>query len=117
MHEIVFAIPVVPGKEDLDRRILDELAGTRRDEYDAALRDAGIARQSVWHQQSPDGILALVHIVADNPDGAQRFSSSNAPLNAWFRSQMKEVHGVDISQPLPPIRKVHDTATIAEVNA
>jgi hypothetical protein len=26
---------------------------------------------------------------------------------------MKEVHGVDISQPLPPIHKIHDIETIA----
>ena len=108
MAEIVFAIPVVPGKEELDRQTLDDMAVSRRDEYDAALREAGITRQAVWHQETPDGILALVYITADDPDAAQRFSSSDAPLNRWFREQMKEVHGIDISQPLPAVRNVHD---------
>ena len=109
MPEIVFAIPVVPGKEQLDRQTLAEMTGARRNEYEASLKDAGIKRQAVWHQQTPDGTLALVYIMADDPDAAQRFSSSDAPLNRWFREQMQEVHGVDISQPLPPVSKVHDS--------
>jgi hypothetical protein len=109
MPEIVFAIPVVPGKEELDRQTLAEMTGARQIEYEASLKAAGITRQAVWHQQTPDGTLALVYVVADDADAAQRFSSSDAPLNRWFREQMKEVHGVDISQPLPPVRKVHDS--------
>ena len=31
--------------------------------YEAALKDAGITRQAVWHQQTPDGgTLAIVYI-------------------------------------------------------
>jgi hypothetical protein len=30
------------------------------------------------------------------------------PFNAWFREVMKEVHGVDISQPGPPATQVLD---------
>ncbi len=54
-----------------------------------------------------------MYIVANDTDAAQRFSSSDAPLNRWFRELMQEVHGVDISQPLPPLHKVHD-ARVAE---
>ena len=113
MHEIVFAIPVAPGKEDLDRRVLDEIASARRDDYDASLGDCGIVRQAVWHQETPE---------APSPSSTSSRSiptlrSDSAPrsrVNAWFRAQMKEVHGVDISQPLPPVRKVHDSAVAGE---
>jgi hypothetical protein len=30
------------------------------------------------------------------------------PLNTWFRDQMEEVHGVDISQGAPRATNVHD---------
>ena len=53
MTEIVFALPIVRGKEDLYRQTWDELAGARRDEYAAAIKDAGMTRQAVWHQQMP----------------------------------------------------------------
>jgi hypothetical protein len=109
MTEIVFAIPIVHGKEDLDRQTRDEMAGARRDEYEAALKDAGITRQAVWHQQTPNGgTLAIVYIEATDPDAHQRFVSSDADISRWFVQQMQEVHGRDVSQPPLPVELVHD---------
>ena|SRR5881392_4153308 len=109
MAEIVFAIPIVRGKEDLDRQTRDEMAGARRDEYEAALKDAGITRQTVWHQQMPDGgTLAIVYVEATDPDAHQRFTSSDGDINRWFVRQMQEVHGRDVSQPPLPVELVHD---------
>jgi hypothetical protein len=109
MTEIVFAIPIMPGKEDLDRQTRDEMADARRDEYVAALRDAGITREAVWHQQMPDGgTLAIVYIEATDPDAHQRFTSSDADISRWFVQQMQEVHGRDVSQPPLPVELVHD---------
>lgn len=110
MAEIVFAVPVLPGKEELDRRTMDEMAESRRDEHKAALREAGIRRQAVWHQETPDGTLAIAYIEADNPDAAHRFTSSDAAISRWFVEKMKEVHGIDVSQPPPPVNKVHDVS-------
>jgi hypothetical protein len=107
--EIVFAIPVMHGKEDLDRQTRDEMAGARRDEYVAALKDAGITRQAVWHQRLPDGgTLAIVYIEASDADAQQRFVSSDADFNRWFVEQMQEVHGRDVSEPPLPVDLILD---------
>jgi hypothetical protein len=104
-----FSIPIVRGKEELDRRTLDEMLDDRREEYQAALRQAGITRQAIWHQDTPDGTVAVVYVEGDDPQaGIARFSTSDEPLNTWFREQMKEVHGVDISQAELHATKVHD---------
>ena len=109
MTEIVFATPVVHGKEDVDRQTRDEMAGARRDEYVAALKDAGITRQAVWHQQMPGGgTVAIVYIEAADPDAHQRFTSSDGEINRWFVQQMQEVHGRDVSRPPLPVELVHD---------
>jgi len=109
MAEFAFSIPVMPGKEDLDRNTMDELLVERRDEYEAALRQAGIRRQVVWHQQTPDGTVAVVYVEADDPEAAlSKFGSSDEPLNAYFRDRMEEVHGIDISETTPRATKVHD---------
>ena len=47
MAGFAFSIPVVPGKGELDLSALDEMCGARRDEYEAALRDAGITRHAI----------------------------------------------------------------------
>ena len=108
MPAFAFALPVIAGKERSDREALDEMSGTRRAEYEDALRTAGITRQTVWHQETPDGTLAIAYVEADDEAAIGSFASSEAPLNTWFRERMKEVHGVDISQPFPPVKKVHD---------
>ena len=108
MPGFAFAMPVVTGKEEFDRKTLEEIAGPRLAEHEAAMRDAGITRHAAWHQQTPDGRLAVVYMEASAETAIGRFSASDAPFNTWFREAMKEVHGVDISQPLPPATKVMD---------
>lgn len=108
MPALAFAIPILPGKEALDRDTFHELEDARRDDYEAALRDAGVTRHIVWHQETPDGTIAVVYMEADDEAGVAKFASSDAPLNRWFRDQMKEVHGIDISQSGAPPKQVHD---------
>lgn len=109
MTEIVFATPVVHGKEELDRQTRAEMAGARRDEYEAALKEAGVTRQAVWHQQMPDcGTLAIVYVEAGDPDAHQRFVNSDADISRWFVERMQEVHGRDVSQPPLPVEMILD---------
>ena len=109
MTEIVFAIPIMHGKEEVDRQTRDEMAGARRDEYAAALKDAGITRQAVWHQRMPDGgTLAIVYIEGTDPDAHQRFVSSDADISRWFVQRMQEVHGRDVSEPPLPVELILD---------
>jgi hypothetical protein len=109
MPEIVFATPVVRGKEELDRQTRDEMANARREEYAAELKEAGIKRQAVWHQQMPGGgTLAIVYIEAADPDAHERFASSDSDISRWFRERMQEVHARDVSQPPLPVELVHD---------
>ncbi|HEY3192056.1 MAG TPA: DUF6176 family protein [Solirubrobacterales bacterium] len=109
MTEIVYAIPIVRGKEDLYRQTWDELEAHRRHEYAAALKDAGITRQAVWHQQTPDGrTLAIVYMEATDPDAPQRLTSSDADISRWFVQRLQEVYGRDFTQPALPVELDHD---------
>jgi hypothetical protein len=107
--EIVFAIPVMRGKEDFDRQMRDEMTGARREEYEAALKEAGITRQAVWHQQTPDGgTLAIVYVEASDADAHRRFISSDTDISRWFVEEMQGIHGRDVSQPPLPVELVID---------
>ena len=109
MAEIVYALRILPGKEDFYRQTTDEIAGARRDEYAAAWKDAGVTRQAVWHQQTPDGrTLAIVYIEATDPEAPQRFVSSDADINRWFVERMQEVYGRDFTHPPLPVELDHD---------
>jgi hypothetical protein len=108
MAEVAFAIPVLQGQEQLDRETFQELEGARRTEYEAALAEAGITRHAVWHQETPEGTLAIVYMQANDETGVGKFAASEAPLNRWFREQMKQVHGIDIAEAGSPPKRVHD---------
>lgn len=109
MSAIAFVLPIVPGKEELDRSTLEEMMGARRDEHEAAMRRDEITRHAAWHQETPDGTVAVVYIEADDPEAAMRgFGSSDEPFNRWFRERMQEVHGIDISGPGLRVEQVLD---------
>ncbi len=103
MAAVAFALPVVPGKEEMDRDAFEEMRGSRREEYEDARRAAGIKREAVWHQETPQGTLAVVYLEADDFGAAmQAIGTSEAPFDRWFRNTMEQVHGIDLAESAPP---------------
>lgn len=104
MPAMAFAVPVLPGKEDEHRQLDEELMGSRRPEYTASRKRLGIHREASWHQQTPDGTLALIYIEADDPGAAMAgMGSSDDPFDVWFRGRVSDIFGIDLSQPGPPL--------------
>jgi hypothetical protein len=110
---LVFALPILPGKEDIDREMLAQLSapGPQRDAYVAARRAQGIARETVWHQVTPDGTLAIIVLEGDDVQSALMTSAtSDDPFHRQFREFVKDVHGVDLaSDPPPDVQVISDT--------
>ena len=99
MPSVAFCAPIIPGKEETDRQGFEEVLGARREEYDASRRRAGITREMVWHQETPDGTVAVVYLEADDiPASMQAIATSDDPFDQWFRELLKEVHGMDLSE-------------------
>jgi hypothetical protein len=115
MREIAFAVPIVPGKEPLDRQVMAELEGSRRQELEDVMREVGITRHAVWHQRTPDGTIAVVYMTVENDDAERRFVESDADVIRYFVEQMKEVHGMDISASGPEVEKIFDVGVEAGV--
>lgn len=109
MSAVAFAIPILPGKEETDREMFEELQGPRRDEYEAARRRHGFTREAVWHQQGRDGIVAVVYLEAEDIGAAmEQVALSEEPFDQWFRERIQEVHGVNLADPQPPPQQVLD---------
>jgi hypothetical protein len=103
MPAVAFCAPILPGKEETDRKGFEEVLGPRREEYDASRRRAGITREMVWHQETPDGTVAVVYLEADDiPASMQALATSDDAFDKWFRELVKEVHGIDMSEGGPP---------------
>ena len=77
MPALGFVVPVLPGKEQADLDWMEEMTGPRREEYEAAWKQLGVTRHTVWHQQTPAGTVAVVHMEADDiPRAMQGITSS-----------------------------------------
>jgi hypothetical protein len=101
----VFVLPIVPGKEDLDRESLQQMAapGPAHDAYVEARRSQGITREAVWHQRTPMGTFAIVLMEGDDIAAAMgAMITGQDPFNTQFRQFVKEVHGVDLAADAPP---------------
>ena len=99
MTMIAMALPILPDKQEQWRSFVSELQGPRREQFDASRRQMGV-RERTFMQQTPMGNLVIVTLEGDDPMGAfARFAQGQDEFTQWFLQQVKEVHGVDLSQP------------------
>jgi hypothetical protein len=110
MPALNFVVPVLPGKEQTDLDWMEEMTGPRREEYESSWRQLGVSRHAVWHQQTPDGMVAVVYMEADDiPRAMEGIASSDDPFHQWFRGRVQDVHGIDLqSGPPPQSQQIHD---------
>jgi hypothetical protein len=100
MASYAFAIPIRPEMVERDRELAKELNGPRKAEFAASRARAGITSERVWVQQTPQGTLAVVVLEGDDIGRALGvIASSQDPFDVWWRAQILEIHGVDLSQP------------------
>ena len=98
------AAPIKPGKVDAWEAWMAELNGPRKAEFDDMNQRHGLTTHAVWLQANPDG-SHLVVVVFDGP-GASTFvhdvAGSDHEFDGWFRSNIENVHPMDLSAPPPP---------------
>ncbi len=110
MQTIAFAAPLLPGKTDADREALAACAnGDRRADHEASRQRAGITRESVWIQSTPDGDVAVVVIESPDIQAAMgALATSDDRFDQWFRQHILEVHGMDMTEESQPPEQVLD---------
>jgi hypothetical protein len=78
-------------------------------EHDAVFMDAGITREQVWIQHSPQQNQDFAVASYETSDPEQSFKVLAASKEPWaikFREHLKNVHGMDIAQSLPQINEL-----------
>src|SRR4051794_40242758 len=102
MASLASAFPILPGKLEQWKHFSQEMAGPRHNAYEASRKRLGITREVAYLQQTPQGDLAVVYMEAANISRVfEGFASSQEPFDVWFREQVKQIHNLDFSQPLP----------------
>ena len=102
MASLASAFPILPGKTEQWKHFSQEMAGPRFHEYQASRKRLGMTREVAYLQQTPHGDLAIVYCEAhDISQVFHGFATSQEPFDVWFRQQVKEIHDLDLTQPLP----------------
>jgi hypothetical protein len=109
MSGIVLTFPIITGKVEAWRRFCQELAGSRRQMYEASRRRLGITRERLALVETAFGSAAVTTLEAHNMGQAlDQIIASKLPFDRWYREQVQELHGVNLAgyeiflQPAPP---------------
>ena len=74
MAAVAFALPMLPGQEDLVRSVVEAVSdsGDLRGEYEASRKRLGIREEKVWIQRTLIGASIIVYWETDDPQRTLR---------------------------------------------
>ena len=106
MAVLQFSAPILPGKYEQWRAFHDNFipGGPKEAEWKDQMKRHGITRQCASLQRTPAGDFVVVFFEGPDPGSfmAGLGTSANA-FDKWFAQQIKDVHGIDPSQPNRPM--------------
>ncbi len=110
MQSLGFVLPLLPGMTEVDRAAMTSCwHGERKAAYEDARRRAGITREAVWIQSTPNGDFVVVYTEADDLDAAfKAIATSEEPFDRWFRDHVRQVHGVALEDGFAPPGQILD---------
>jgi hypothetical protein len=98
MSGIVLTFPIITGKVEAWRRFCQELAGSRRQMYEASRQRLGITFERLALVETAFGATAVTTL--EGPKVAQALGqiiASVLPFDVWYRARLQELHGVDLA--------------------
>lgn len=108
MKETAMVLPVLPGKREALFEFARALMHERKPEYERS--QVTVRKESWFLQPTPQGDLCLVHFESEDPDAVfAGLAESQDPFDVWFRAQVLDTTGVDLTQPpdILPLRFFH----------
>jgi len=102
MAVLQFVAPILPGKYEQWRAFHDNFlsGGAKRADWEDQMRRYDIQRQCVSLQRTPNGDFVVLFFEGDEPGAMMAgIGNSDNEFDKWFARQVKEIHGIDVSQP------------------
>jgi hypothetical protein len=105
MAAVAFALPILPGREDLVRSVVEAISesGELREEYEESRKRLGIREEKVWVQRTPIGASILVYWETDDPQRTLReITDSQDEVDKRFKELIEDAApALDLSQENP----------------
>jgi hypothetical protein len=100
MTRMALVFPVLPGKDAKD--IATEMKSRPR-EYEQSRKRLGITMERAYLQHTPMGDFVTSYIEAEGDMAAsfRKLATSDLDIDRYFVRAVREIHGADLSQPMP----------------
>jgi hypothetical protein len=101
MANYCYTVPILPGGIKEMKTWISEMINNNKD-HDAVFGAAGVTREQVWVQHTPQGDMAVVSFETKDPARSFEYlAKSETPWAVKFRDFLKKAHGADFSKPMP----------------
>ena len=105
MAAVAFALPILPGQEDLVRNWGEAVSGSGGlgEEYEESRERLGIREEKVWVQRTPIGASIIVYWETDDPQRTLReIADSQDEVGKKFKELIEDAApALDLSQENP----------------
>jgi len=95
-------VPILPGKKDDVIAFANSLSGPRLADFNNA--QTTVTKECWFLQETPMGDFLIVYFHAPDPEAVHAgLAASTEPFDVWFRSQVLEFTGIDLTTPPPSL--------------
>ncbi len=102
MAQLQMVCTLRTGTQERWRRLSQEVAGSRRAQFEASCQQAGITRVQVWLVQLHHGELLFVTLnTKESHQALQALATSERPFEHWLREQLQVLLGWSVQEVLP----------------
>lgn len=103
MASIAFTLPILPGQEEIVRRMGEAVSGELRKEYEESRKRLGISEEKVWVQRTPIGQAMVVYWEMEDPQRTLReIANSQDEVDKRFRQVVENAApAIDFSKKNP----------------
>jgi hypothetical protein len=106
---MAIAIPILPGKTPEWRKFIEELNGSRHQEFADSRARAGV-HERTFLQQTPSGDLVIVTLEGDDPGSSfGQLMTGTDDFSQWFGEHAMAAHGDLSPATLSPSELVADS--------
>ena len=97
MAQLQILFPLQPGTQEQWRRLCQAVDGSRRDQFEATCRQAGVSQVQIWLKQTLRGELLLATLDIEEPqEMLHDLAISKRPFERWLREQIQPLLGWDL---------------------
>ncbi len=101
MAQLQIVCPLRSGTQERWRRLAQEVAGSRREQFEAFCQEAGIIQVQVWVVQMQRGELLLMTLHMQEPQQTLlELATSARPFDRWLREQFQFLLGWNLQEVL-----------------